>query len=127
MGFGPTRRVVFWDTLLLPPFTEDEQKVVLAHELAHHGKRHLGEGIAWFAIFALPGAWILMRATRGRGGMGMPEAVPLALLVVAIIQLAAAPAENLISQRTEAEADWTALELTRGPEGARGRHGQPRP
>ena len=46
VGFGPTRRVVFWDTLLLPPFTEDEQKVVLAHELAHHGNRHLGEGIA---------------------------------------------------------------------------------
>ncbi len=25
---------------------------------------------AWFALFALPGAWILMRATRRRGGMG---------------------------------------------------------
>ena len=120
VGFGPTRRVVFWDTLLMPPFTESQQKVVMAHELAHHGKRHLGKGIAWFAIFALPGAWILMRATRGRGGMGAPEAVPLALLVVAIVQLAAAPAENHISQRTEAEADWTALELTKDPKALEG-------
>ncbi len=57
-----------------------------------------------------------MRVTRGRGGMGRPEAVPLALLVVAIVQLAAAPAENVISRRMEAEADWTALGLTRDPE-----------
>jgi len=120
VGFGPTRRVVFWDTLLMPPFTENERKVVMAHELAHHGKRHLGKGIAWFAIFALPGAWILMRITRGRGGMGAPEAVPLALLVVAVIQLAAAPLENHISQRTEAEADWTALELTKDPKALQG-------
>jgi Zn-dependent protease with chaperone function len=120
VGFGPTRRVVFWDTLLMPPFSEDEQEVVLAHELAHHGKRHLGKGIAWFAIFALPGAWILMRVTRGSGGIGAPEAVPLALLVVAIVQLAAAPLENHISRRTEAEADWTALELTEKPKGLEG-------
>jgi Zn-dependent protease with chaperone function len=120
VGFGPSRRVVFWDTLLLPPFTEQEQKSILGHELAHHAKRHLSEGLAWFAIFAVPGAWILMRATRGRGGMGRPEAVPLALLVVAVVQLAAAPAENAISRRMEAEADWTALELTRDPDALEG-------
>jgi STE24 endopeptidase len=116
VGFGPSRRVVFWDTLLMDPFTAGQQKVILAHELGHHAKRHLAEGLAWFAIFALPGAWILMRATRGRGGMGRPEAVPLALLVVAVVQLVAAPAENAISRRMEAEADWTALELTRDPD-----------
>ena len=48
-------------------------------------------GIGWFALFAIPGAWILMRATRRRGGMGAPEAIPLALLVVAVFQLATAP------------------------------------
>ncbi len=120
VGFGPSRRVVFWDTLLFPPFTEEQQKSILAHELGHHAKRHLGEGIAWFAIFAIPGAWILMRVTRARGGMGTPEAIPLALLVVAVIQLAAAPAENAISRRMEAEADWTALELTRDPDALEG-------
>ena len=114
-GFGPSRRVVLWDTILDDPFATGEQKVVLAHELAHHSQDHLPEGLGWFAIFAIPGAWILMRATRGRGGMGQPEAVPLALLVVAVLQLALAPAGNWISRRMEAEADWKALQLTRDP------------
>jgi STE24 endopeptidase len=114
-GLGPSRRGVFWDTMLLPPFSEREQKVVLAHELAHHSQRHLPEGLAWFALFAVPGAWILMRTTRSRGGMGAAEAIPLALLVVAVFQLATAPLANHVSRRMEAEADWKALEVTRDP------------
>jgi STE24 endopeptidase len=114
-GIGPSRRVVLWDTIIQDPFGPDEQKGVLAHELAHHSQRHLPEGIAWFALFAVPSAWILMRATRRRGGMGAPEAVPLALLVVAVLQLVLAPAGNLVSRRMEAEADWKALEVTRDP------------
>ena len=114
-GIGPTRRVVFWDTILEAPFTTGAQKVVLAHELAHHASDHLPKGIGWFALFAVPGAWILMRATRGRGGMGAPEAIPLALVVVAVLQLATAPASNWISRRMEAEADWKALQVTRDP------------
>ncbi len=114
-GLGPSRRVVLWDTMLMPPFTEDEQKVVLAHELAHHSQRHLPEGIGWFALFAVPGAWILMRATRRRGGMGAPEAVPLALFVVAVFQFATAPLANHVSRRMETEADWKALQVTQDP------------
>ena len=114
-GLGPSRRVVFWDTILEPPFTEAEQRVVLAHELAHHSQRHLPKGIGWFALFAIPGAWILMRATRGRGGMGEPTSVPLALFVVAVLQLATAPVSSAISRRMEAEADWKALTVTHDP------------
>jgi STE24 endopeptidase len=114
-GFGPSRRVVFTDTLLRDPFDREEQQVVLAHELAHHAEAHLPKGLGWFAIFAFPGAWILMQSTRGRRGMGTPEAVPLALVLVAVLQLATAPAANWISRRMEAEADWKALELTRDP------------
>jgi Zn-dependent protease with chaperone function len=114
-GLGPSRRVVFWDTILTEPFTEDEQKVVLAHELAHHSQRHLPKGLGWFALFAIPGAWILMKATRRRGGMGNPMAVPLALFVVAVIQLATTPISSAISRRMEAEADWKALGVTHDP------------
>ncbi len=114
-GVGPSRRVVVWDTLLRRPFTKDEQRIVLAHELGHHSQHHIPKGIAWFALFAIPGAWLLMRATRRRGGMGTPAAVPLALLVVAVLQLAAAPLSNAISRRMEAEADWKALEVTKSP------------
>ncbi|MGH3133088.1 MAG: M48 family metalloprotease [Gaiellaceae bacterium] len=119
-GFGPSRRVVFWDTLLQDPFDNGEQQVVLAHELAHHSQQHLTEGIGWFAIFAVPGAFILMLATKGRGGMGVPEAVPVALIVAAVFQLATAPAANWITRRMEAEADWKALQVTRDPDSLEG-------
>jgi len=119
-GLGPSRRVVFWDTILQEPFSPGEQRVVLAHELAHHSQDHLPEGLGWFALFAVPGAWLLMRATRRRGGMGAPEAVPVALLVVAVLQLVTAPAANAISRRMEAEADWKALQVTRDPQSLEG-------
>ncbi|HXF97653.1 MAG TPA: M48 family metalloprotease [Gaiellaceae bacterium] len=119
-GLGPSRRVVLWDTILRPPFSPAEQRAVLAHELAHHSQEHLLKGLAWFAIFAVPGAWLLMRATRRRGGMGSPQAVPLALLVAACLQLAAAPAANWVSRRMEAEADWKALQVTRDPRALEG-------
>ena len=119
-GFGPTRRIVFWDTVLDDPFDLEEQQVVLAHELAHHSQQHLPEGIGWFAVFAVPGALILMLVTKGRGGMGSPEAIPLALIVAAVFQLATAPAANWITRRMEAEADWKALEVTRDPESMEG-------
>jgi STE24 endopeptidase len=117
-GIGPSRRVVLSDTALQTPFEPGEQRVTLAHELAHHSRRHLLEAIAWVAVFAVPGAWILMRATRGRGGMGAPEAVPLALLVMALLLVAVTPPANAISRRMEREADWTALEVTRDPSSA---------
>ena len=119
IGLGPSRKVVLWDTLLDGRFSAGSERVVLAHEIGHHSSDHLAKGIGWFALFALPGAWLLMRLTRRRGGMGEPAAVPLALLVVAVLQLVAAPAQNAISRRMEAEADWKALRSTRDPASAR--------
>ena len=119
-GMGPTSTIVLWDTLLDGRFTDGEVHVVLAHELAHHSSDHLPEAVAWFGLFALPGGLLIMLATRRRGGMGEAAAVPLALLVAAVFQLAVAPAQNLISRESEAEADWKALQTTRDPASARG-------
>lgn len=118
-GLGPSRRVVLWDTLLDGRFTGPEVEVVLAHELGHHSSDHVAKALGWFTLFALPGALVVALVTRGRGGMGQPAAVPLALLAVAVLQLAASPAESLVSRRMEAEADWKALETTRDPAAAR--------
>jgi STE24 endopeptidase len=120
VGFGPSRRVVLWSTMLDGTFSDAEVRVVLAHEIGHHSSKHIPKGIAWFALFALPGAWVLMRITRRRGGMGEAAAIPLALLVVAAIQLALSPAQTWISRRMESEADWKALQTTRDPAAARG-------
>ena len=119
-GLGPSRRVVVWDTLLDGRFSPNEVDVVLAHELGHHSGDHIAKAIGWFAIFALPGALVLMLATRRRGGMGDPRAVPLALLVAAAWTLVTTPAQNVVSRRAEAEADWKALQTTRDPQAARG-------
>ena len=119
-GVGPSRRVVVWDTLLDGRFSPNEVDVVLAHELGHHSGDHIAKAIGWFAIFALPGALVLMLATRRRGGMGDPRAVPLALLVAAAWTLVTTPAQNVVSRRAEAEADWKALQTTRDPKAARG-------
>ena len=43
------------------------------------------------------------------------EAVPLALLVVAVFQLATLPLGEPLSRRMEAEADWKALGVTPRP------------
>jgi STE24 endopeptidase len=120
VGLGPTRRVVLWDTLLDGRFSDDEEGVVIAHELAHHARDHLWKGVAWYALFALPGAFVIARVTRRRGGMARPEAVPLSLLVLVVLTLLAQPLQNMITRHMEAEADWTALRLTEDPEAAKG-------
>jgi STE24 endopeptidase len=119
-GFGVSRRVILWDTLLDGRFDDDEVRVVLAHELGHHGHEHLPKLIGWYALFAVPGAWLIAVATRRRGGMAAARAVPLGLFVYVALQLAATPVQNVISRRYEAEADWEALRLTRDPDAARG-------
>ncbi len=119
-GFGPSRKVVLWSTMVDGSFPDGQVKVVLAHEIAHHSSNHILKAIGWFTLFALPCAWLLMRASRRRGGMGAPEAVPLALIVVAVLQLGLAPAQNWISRRMETEADWKALQTTHDPAAARG-------
>jgi STE24 endopeptidase len=119
VGLGPSRRVVLWDTLLDGAYPNREVNVVLAHELGHHSSDHLPKGLAWYALFTLPGTWLVARATRRRGGMARAEAVPLGLLAVVVLQLVSTPAQNAIGRRMEAEADWKALQTTRDPAAAR--------
>jgi Zn-dependent protease with chaperone function len=120
VGLGPTRRVVLWSTILRPPFSLDEQKVVVAHELGHHARKHLWKGVGWYALFAIPGAFVISRVTRRRGGMRNPEAVPLGLLALIVLSIIATPLLNVITRHMEAEADWVALTLTQDPQDAEG-------
>jgi STE24 endopeptidase len=120
VGLGPTRRVVLWDTLLDGRFSPREVRVVVAHELGHLSRNHLLKGLAWFELFAIPGAWVIARVTRRRGGMAEPAAVPLALFVLVVLQLLALPLQTAISRHIEGEADWMALRTTRDPGAATG-------
>jgi STE24 endopeptidase len=116
-GLGPSRRVVLWDTLV-SGFTTREITVVIAHELGHLEHDHIWKDIAWYALFAFPGTFLIARATRRHGGMARPEAVPFSLLVLIVLTLLASPLENAVSRHMEAEADWSALQATHDPGGA---------
>jgi STE24 endopeptidase len=114
-GIGPTRRVVLYDTLLDGRFTEGEILAVSAHELAHVERRHLWKGIAWFALFAVPGVWLLAAITDRLGGLAQPRLVPLGLAFVFAYVVVTQPLANAVSRRYEAEADWLGLQATRDP------------
>jgi STE24 endopeptidase len=116
VGLGPTRRVILWDTLL--GFPRREVRVVIGHELGHLKHQHIWKGLGWEAVFLLPIAFVIALVTRRRGGLYSPRAVPLALLVFVVLELAASPLQNGVSSRMEQEADWTALNATRDPEAA---------
>ena len=119
-GVGPTKRIVFWDTALDGRLSRREIRSLAAHEFGHVEANHIWKSIGWIFLFAVPGAYVVARVTRRRGGLGRPAAVPLALLAVTVLQLALLPAANAISRRYEAEADWLALQATNDPEAFEG-------
>lgn len=118
IGAGETRRIVLWDTLL-ERVEPDELRFIVAHELAHVARAHVPKGIAWLALLALPLAWVVAEASRRRGGMAEPAAVPAAALALVAAQLALLPFANAVSRRYETEADWLALRATGDPAAAR--------
>jgi len=118
-GFGPSRTVVLWDTLLDGRFRRAEVRAVLGHELSHLAHNDPLKGVGWAALFLIPAWGLIALLTRGRGGMARPEAVPVALLVLVALQLLTTPALNAVSRRQEAAADWSALAATHEPAAAR--------
>src|SRR5919108_2837899 len=117
-GIGPTRRVVLYDTLLDGRFDRAEILSVSAHELAHVGRLHLWKGLAWFALLAVPGVFLVAWVTERRGGLVEPRLVPLGLALAFAFFLLTLPFQNAVSRRYEAEADWLALEATQDPDSA---------
>ncbi|MGH3051745.1 MAG: M48 family metalloprotease, partial [Gaiellaceae bacterium] len=117
-GIGPSKRVVLYDTILDGSFSRGQLLSVSAHELAHVARSHLWKGLAWFALLAIPGVFLVAWVTQRRGGLDDPALVPLALLVALLFSLATLPFQNLVSRRYEREADWLALVATRDPDSA---------
>ncbi len=119
VGFGPTRRVILWNTLLDGRFGNAEVRAVIAHELGHLAHHHPLKRVGWLALFLLPAAALVALFTRRRGGLARPQAVPVALLVFVVLQLLSAPLMNIVDRRQEAEADWSSLRATRDPSAER--------
>jgi STE24 endopeptidase len=118
-GLGVSRRVFLWRPIVEQPFTPRMDRFVLAHELGHLAHNHIWKSIGWYALFAVPLAFLLSLAARRRGGMGLPAAVPLVILAYVVLQLAVLPLRNVVSRHLEAEADWSALRATHDPRAGR--------
>lgn len=124
-GFGASKRVVFYDTLLRQ-LTPGEVEAVLAHELGHFKHRHIVKRMVIlfatsFAGFALLG-WLSGRAWFFAGlgvqpDLGAPnDAVALLLFMAAapVFGFFIAPLSARLSRRDEFEADAYAVAQTNG-------------
>ncbi|HVE74890.1 MAG TPA: M48 family metalloprotease [Mycobacteriales bacterium] len=119
-GFGATRRIVVYDTLLreAPPA---EVRLIVAHELGHTKNRDVLIGTATGALgaaasvcaLALLLSWPAARRWGRFPAAGDPRIVPLVLFGATVLTLLSGPAANLVSRRVEARADIHSLSLTR--------------
>jgi STE24 endopeptidase len=122
-GFGSTRRIVVYDTLLTsePP---REIELVVAHELGHAKRGDVLHGTLVGALGAAAGVCVLylvMTSPRllrraGAESAADPRSIALLLAAVTVLLQVAAPVENLVSRHVEARADAHSLDLTKDPE-----------
>jgi STE24 endopeptidase len=121
-GFGPTRRIVVYDTLLTEA-TPGEVVSVVAHELGHAKENDvfigtllgaLGTGAGVVVLYLL-GFWTGLLRVAGVDSIAEPRAIGLLLAVATLAGLAGGPAQAFVSRRIEARADAHALELTGDP------------
>ena len=118
VGFGETKRVVLFDTLL-QQMELPQVQAVLAHELAHWQRGHIWRRLA--ASVAVTAAvvgvvWALTRQPWLYAAFAVPTepayGAVLALLYVGPLQLVFAPVLNQRSRQHEWEADADAVRLT---------------
>jgi STE24 endopeptidase len=109
-GFGATRRVVLFDTLLERADAND-LGAVLAHELAHRRYRDVLSFTLLF-VAATVGLVVLLWAVLGDDAAD-PRSLPLALLLLALAQPPLFALLAAVSRRWEYRADRFALDLTR--------------
>ena len=121
-GFGDSRRVVLYDTLL-EELDRREVLSVVGHELAHarHGDVEAGTvlGVGGTVVGAGLLALLLgapgVRRRAGVSGIADPRAVALLLALSAWGTVLVMPVENAVSRQLETRADVDALKATGDP------------
>ena len=124
-GFGASKRVVFFDTLL-KQLSPTEMEAVLAHELGHFKHRHILKMMATSFTLSLLGlallGWLAQQAWFYTGLGVMPSmtgsndalALVLFLLVTPVFTFFVAPLSSWRSRQQEFEADAYACSQTNG-------------
>jgi STE24 endopeptidase len=122
-GFGPSKRVVVWDTTIKNA-TTPETMFVFGHEMGHYVLNHIVIGITATAVGLFFGFYVLYLIAnwafpRFQQRWHMRElsdwaAVPMLLLIFSILNLVSQPIGNAISRQLEHNADVYGLEVTHG-------------
>jgi len=116
-GFGRSKRIVFFDTLLAR-LDHGEIEAVLAHELGHFKYRHVIKRMLWLFLASLGFFWLL-GALMGQAwfyrGLGVETPSTAAALVLFFLALPAftfllQPLLGMYSRKHEFEADRYATE-----------------
>ncbi|HWF04065.1 MAG TPA: M48 family metallopeptidase [Candidatus Angelobacter sp.] len=122
-GFGPSKRIVIWDTTIKNASTP-ETLFVVGHEMGHYVLNHVRIGIAATAVGLLVGFYLLYVFATGalvrfQQRWHMRElsdwaAVPMLLLIFSILNIVAQPIGSAFSRTLEHNADIYGLEVTHG-------------
>ncbi|MFC5498987.1 M48 family metallopeptidase [Caenimonas terrae] len=124
-GFGATKRVVFYDTLLAK-LSPGEVDAVLAHELGHFKHKHILKRIAGLFALSLAGfallGWLSTQVWFYTGlgvrpnmtGPNDALALLLFLLAVPVFSFFISPLFTQLSRRHEFQADAYAMQQTSG-------------
>ena len=121
-GFGSTRRVVVYDTVL-EDLDDAEIESIVAHELGHAKHQDVLVGTVLGAVGGAFGIGLLgvlladgrLLRRAGAPSAGDPRVLPLLFALIAVGAFVASPVENTMSRAVEARADRTALLVTHDP------------
>jgi STE24 endopeptidase len=116
-GFGRSKRIVLFDTLLAS-HTTDEILAILAHEVGHWKRKHVIQQLIFFELFSLFGFYIVSACLQWPllyRTFGFPENLPyvglfLAAALFSPVGFFLKPLGAFFSRRFEREADDFALE-----------------
>ncbi|MBP3965382.1 M48 family metallopeptidase [Paenibacillus lignilyticus] len=126
-GIGSSLRIVLWDTTL-KQLTEQEILLIMAHEMGHYVMHHL----EWSALGAVGsslvvivvGGWVYTWSIRRYGerfgirSRSDMTALPLLLLIIAVLSFASLPISNFVSRGAESAADAYAMDLLGSADGS---------
>lgn len=122
-GFGPSKRVVVWDTTIKNASTP-ETLFVFGHEMGHYVLNHIRIGLATGAVGLFIGFYLLYRIAnwafprfqqRWRiRELGDWAGLFMLLLIFSVMNILSEPIGNGISRQLEHNADVYGLEVTHG-------------
>jgi Zn-dependent protease with chaperone function len=122
-GFGPSKRVVVWDTTIKNASTP-ETMFVFGHEMGHYVLNHIVIGIIATAAGLFIGFYLLYRIANWAfprfqqrwhiRDLSDWAAVPMLFLIFSILGLVSQPISSGFSRQLEHNADVYGLEVTHG-------------